>query len=317
MVKLLFPPASGGGGGGAVDSVFGRTGAVSAQSGDYTADLIEVTPAGGLASNNVQDALTELDAEKAPIGAAYVVEDASAALSAEVLTTTLHNRGAYSALPAAAKAGRLYFTTDAPYVFRDTGAAQEPWIASPITFPPSFTEWVNQGSSVVTDVKGVKDLVAAVGTPPNIRARVMAAPPTPYTIDAVLSVSLLGSVAFAGILFRESATGKIVTLHVNGSNQIVVGRFDSATTANSTATYTIRNILPVFGVVGPLVLRIQDDGANRICSYSINNGISFIQLHSVGRTDFLTADQVGWFGSPNSASVGHETYVTLLSWKQS
>lgn len=40
MGVFVFPAPSGGGGGGAVDSVFGRTGAVVAQAGDYTAALV-------------------------------------------------------------------------------------------------------------------------------------------------------------------------------------------------------------------------------------------------------------------------------------
>lgn len=55
-------------GSGAVSSVFGRTGAVAAVSGDYTATLVTNTPAGGIAATTVQAALNELDAEK--VGAA-------------------------------------------------------------------------------------------------------------------------------------------------------------------------------------------------------------------------------------------------------
>lgn len=57
-------PVEGGGGGGAVDSVFGRTGTVTSQSGDYTASQITNVPAGGISSVNVQNAINELDAEK-------------------------------------------------------------------------------------------------------------------------------------------------------------------------------------------------------------------------------------------------------------
>ncbi len=49
----------------AVDSVFGRTGVVVAQNGDYTASNITNIPAGGIAAITVQAALNELDSEKA------------------------------------------------------------------------------------------------------------------------------------------------------------------------------------------------------------------------------------------------------------
>lgn len=46
-----------------VDSVFGRTGAVVAVAGDYTASEIDNVPAGGLVATDVQGALNELDGE--------------------------------------------------------------------------------------------------------------------------------------------------------------------------------------------------------------------------------------------------------------
>lgn len=48
----------------AVASVFGRTGIVTAQSGDYTASQVTNTPAGGIAATTVQAAINELDSEK-------------------------------------------------------------------------------------------------------------------------------------------------------------------------------------------------------------------------------------------------------------
>jgi chromosome segregation ATPase len=51
-------------GGSDVTTVFGRDGAVVAQSGDYNASQITNTPAGDIAANNVQDAINELDDEK-------------------------------------------------------------------------------------------------------------------------------------------------------------------------------------------------------------------------------------------------------------
>jgi len=47
-----------------ITSVFGRTGVVTAQAGDYTATQITNTPAGTIAATNVQAALNELDTDK-------------------------------------------------------------------------------------------------------------------------------------------------------------------------------------------------------------------------------------------------------------
>lgn len=60
-----FTLDTGTGGGGAVDSVFGRTGNVTAQAGDYTASQITNTPSGNISATTVQAAINELDTEKA------------------------------------------------------------------------------------------------------------------------------------------------------------------------------------------------------------------------------------------------------------
>lgn len=52
-----------------VTSVFGRSGAVVAQSGDYTAGQVTNVPAGNITGTTVQAALNELDAEKQPLDA--------------------------------------------------------------------------------------------------------------------------------------------------------------------------------------------------------------------------------------------------------
>jgi hypothetical protein len=60
-------------------------------------------------------------------------------------------------------------------------------------------------------------------------------------------------------------------------------------------------------------IRIADNGTNRLCSYSVD-GQNWFQFHSVGRTDFLTATEVGFFA--NDASNTYECGITLLSWKE-
>lgn len=52
---------------GAVTSVFGRTGAVTAQAGDYAASQVSNAPAGNISSTTAQAAVNELDAEKAAL----------------------------------------------------------------------------------------------------------------------------------------------------------------------------------------------------------------------------------------------------------
>jgi hypothetical protein len=61
-------------------------------------------------------------------------------------------------------------------------------------------------------------------------------------------------------------------------------------------------------------IRIADNGTNRIISWSVN-GLHFTQVHSVSRTDFITADEVGFFIS-DSADNKHDPGLTLLSWAE-
>jgi hypothetical protein len=69
-------------------------------------------------------------------------------------------------------------------------------------------------------------------------------------------------------------------------------------------------------VGGPIWLQITDNGTNRICKFS-RDGQNFVQIHSVGRTDFLTADQMLWGGYVlNNNGVG-DSYITMLHWEQS
>ena len=61
---VTFNPSSS-----AVDSVFGRTGAVAASNGDYTASQVTNVAAGNISSITVQTAINELDTEKQPVDA--------------------------------------------------------------------------------------------------------------------------------------------------------------------------------------------------------------------------------------------------------
>ena len=68
----------------AVSSVFGRTGAVTAASGDYTASQVTNVPAGTISSTNVQDAINELSSDITTaqnVLDAYVTNDEAVAIT--------------------------------------------------------------------------------------------------------------------------------------------------------------------------------------------------------------------------------------------
>lgn len=115
-------PGSGGGSGGNVDSVFSRTGVVTAQSGDYTATQVTNTPAGNIAATTVQAAIDEIDTEKqSALGftpedsanknqpSGYAGLDGSSLLSHAQLPTVLPTKGG-TGLTSGTSGGILCFT---------------------------------------------------------------------------------------------------------------------------------------------------------------------------------------------------------------
>jgi hypothetical protein len=71
-----------------VTTAFGRSGTVVAVAGDYTADKITNTPAGGVAATNVQTAINELDTEKAPLASPALTGTPTAPTAAPGTNTT-------------------------------------------------------------------------------------------------------------------------------------------------------------------------------------------------------------------------------------
>lgn len=217
--------------------------------------------------------------------------------------------------PGSPSSGDLDFYNNGFNLVRYSGSAWVPW--GPI-FPftaPSLsapTTWVNQGGASVDTTYGGIYLTAPAGAGDNIRARVKTAPATPYVVTAAFLMNYPAvNYPSAGLLFRDSASGKIATLSFGASAtyySLGVSKFTNATTFS--ANYAAVAWWSAFGVVW---LRIADNGTNRICSYSAD-GQHWQALHTVGRTDFLTADQVGFYANANNAT--YPADMTLLSWKE-
>lgn len=179
--------------------------------------------------------------------------------------------------------------------------------------------WVNQGSSSVAEDADRETIVltgAATAVGANIVGRVKTAPATPYVITAFFDAMLLPK-AFNGfgLGFRDSAGGGIHLSAVFGS----AGSTDYThrSTKYTSPTAFSADYQAIVLTDAPRWHRIADDGTNRICSLSVD-GVNWLQVHSVARTDFLTANQVGFFVSTeNSAVPNFAPIVTLRSWLQS
>lgn len=212
--------------------------------------------------------------------------------------------------------GDLNLYTNAPYVGRYNGSTWDPWGPIFDLTKPSDTgfAWVNQGSSSLTTSNGALTLIgAATGAGANIVLRVKTAPATPYTITAYLdAVMLTKAYQSYGLAFRESGTGRLHMFDIVGDATVRYLRSTKFTSATAfSADYQIvRCYEPIKW------FRIADNGSNRICSIS-PDGQSWLQIHSIGRTDFLTADQVGFYvGTENSTTPNLAPILNVVSWKE-
>ena len=222
--------------------------------------------------------------------------------------------------PAASNAGNLYFGTDAALLSRDKGSGNgySHWgPIYPLVAPPNAAAWtwVNQGTASVSDSAGGVFLNGPAASSINWRCLVKSAPGTPYTITACfLAVIIGGSSESAGLVWRQSSDGKLVTFGFDKnstSDQVIeVSKYTNPTTFS--AHYSPFPI--IWSSAAQLLwMRISDDGTNRKCFVSAD-GVNWIEVHSVGRTDFLTADQVGWAVNPRSSNFA--TAATLISWQE-
>jgi hypothetical protein len=115
------------------------------------------------------------------------------------------------------------------------------------------------------------------------------------------------------ICFRENSSGKLHTFGIVSDGTSWILRSSKLTTSTSfSLDYRTQRIEQFYGW-----LRIQDDGSNRICEWSMD-GQKWVQFHSIGRTDFLTADKIGFAcGAENSATPNFDVAMRVYHWKES
>ena len=220
--------------------------------------------------------------------------------------------GTYAGKPGAPSTGDIHFLTDSFYnLLYYNGASWDHFRNGKLLTPPNDAafSWHNQGTASVDSTNGGAHLKVPAVTPQQIRGRIVAAPGTPYVITAAMLPTLPGvDVHGFGLFWLKSSDGKMVTLRVVG---LTYGGAMSVTKEGVAHYVSLRSDILVSS---PLIfLRIEDDGTNRKCHFS-GDGINFAQIHSVSRTDYLTADYVGWCGIMSAATL--DLGVTLIHWKQ-
>ena len=220
----------------------------------------------------------------------------------------------YANRPAASNDGNLFFPSDGFVVERDTGAAWVPWgplfpLIAPIIGDFS---WINQGGATLDTSKGGMIIEAPASTT-NLRIQKKPAPGTPYTIDMLFQLRLMGTnYPHAGFCWRESSSGKLVSIDIVIDTNIPKfqsNKWNSPTSYNSTYSNVID------AMVGQMLwIRITDDGVTRK-GYTSSDGQHWIEIFSQGHTDFMTPDEVGFYMDTNNS--GYAQSITLLHWKES
>jgi hypothetical protein len=232
----------------------------------------------------------------------------------------------YANKPAAGVPGRIFLPSDGLFIERDNGSTWEKfgpiW---PMTPPQSsnFPTWVNQGTSTCVDNKGAIFLDTPYSTNEQLRARVQAYPTPPFTVDMafITNVCPVGNAGiFAGLCIRDSVSGKLQCygaggndLHINGYNYSSYSAASGGVTGwpGSGSNHQVEQNL--------VFVRYYDDNASgRVISFSAD-GVTWQQMVSLARTDYLTPNQIGFFVNSiagYTTSIYIDTGITVLHWRQ-
>jgi hypothetical protein len=164
---------------------------------------------------------------------------------------------------------------------------------------PSITSysWVNQGSSTcVQNYDGHILLTQPKRTAadgPSVSMLVVSALTPPYDwIGRVWPCHSSKASIQSGMCWRQSSTGELVLVGLQ-TGYLFVCKYEYPTELSA---YYFSQPWPV---AGPIWLRLRETATDREV-YVSPDGINWQGIHTVGRTDFLTADQVGIFVDANS-----------------
>jgi hypothetical protein len=218
--------------------------------------------------------------------------------------------------------GDLFYPADGFQIERKNGGVWSPWgPLFPFTPPvPGNFAWVNQGiggnAGVLTTVNGGMSIRAQGKVTSHARCQMATAPATPYTITAFVLTTCPAffgiSGSRAGLVFRDSAGGRMVSMHRESGN-LTFSKWNGAD-LDINATYTSPGMGSNTGW-----WQVRDDGTSLIFSVS-EDGVNFMEVFEALRHDWLAAgpDQVGFFADSAVSSAGNvynTIFCTLLSWK--
>lgn len=185
----------------------------------------------------------------------------------------------------------------------------------------SFT-WVNQGSATATDSNGGVVMTIPDEANHNLRGLVITAPTTPYQFTVKANVIAPGSPmggnsTHFGLWFRESSTGKLITLSSRYGQALAMWRWTNATTFSAVVDTNMS-----FHERQGIWFRFEDDGTD-LKGYFSMDGSNWSQDGSAwwqqGRTSHMSGgpNQIGFYlnSGTNSGSSGAGPAVATVSFE--
>jgi hypothetical protein len=194
-------------------------------------------------------------------------------------------------------------------IFITHPASQFQWM--PAITPPVPGDFTTVGTVTRSTTDGGVSITRASSGNYTWGLDYKAAPSTPFNVDMCIQIAGItrNTHGLVSALWRDSG-GKLVShgLFLGAGSQSTSYKWDGPNNQYNSAYY--QETASVAG--GFHWFRLRDDGTNRLF-YSSPDGITWDQLHTVGRTDFLTANGVGW------GVCGYNMPITakLISWKES
>ena len=187
-----------------------------------------------------------------------------------------------------------------------------------LTIPPTTGwSWSNQGSATATHNGNSIVIVGdSAGSGANAAYYYRTAPSAPYTITACLEILFFHKAYQGGGLAFGDGT-KLASLDCLGIDAGLTTPWIRSGKWTSTTAYSADYANAAFHIPQvPRWFRIVDNNTNRIVSVSAN-GDDWLQLHSVTRTDHLTATRIGvMFTRENSATPNFAPIVIVHSWEE-
>lgn len=259
------------------------------------------------------DDLTVVRATQDTVGAAHGIGSlVTRSVTRDDLRSFQFYRGPWSSRPAAGVPGRVYVSSDTPHECYDDGTAWNDRIFghNVVPFDDTGMTWLNQGSATLVKDRGYGSLLLPSVAGLNIRGKYIAAPATPYNVIMFANWTQNNAAFFAaGLIWRDSGTGKLTFYGATNSGEYSIGKYNSATSFSASYSPAIQSKAGQNNAHG-IWIRFLDDGTTRWFMKSLE-GIYWNVITTVSRTDFHTPNQVGF---AVNAEHGVGARMNIYSW---